>query len=150
MQLNVDKLSIANEMACFDRKDRKFYDNLTDEERKKFSNYLMIRWGSSVQGSSELQEYYLIATNERLNKHFFDINKHPKLQWLCSTTVSPDMGTYRHNWISNKKKDIASGGITKQLIELFPNLKNDEIELMAKINTKKDIDNYLKELGRDK
>jgi len=40
--------------------------------------------------------------------------------------------------------------VALQLIELFPNLKNDEIELMAKINTKKDIDNYLKELGRDK
>ena len=49
----MDKLSIANEMACFDCKDRKFYDELTDEERKKFSNYLMIRWGSSVNGSKE-------------------------------------------------------------------------------------------------
>jgi len=47
----VDKLSIANEMACFDRKDRDFYDNLTDDEKKKFSNFLMIRWGRSVNGS---------------------------------------------------------------------------------------------------
>jgi hypothetical protein len=46
-------------MACFDRKDRDFYNSLTDEERKKFSNYLMIRWGSSVQGSRELQEFYV-------------------------------------------------------------------------------------------
>ena len=144
----MDKLSIANEMACFDRKDRDFYDSLTEEERKKFSNYLMIRWGSSVQGSPELQEYYLIATNERLNKHFFDLGKHPKLQWLCATTVSPDLGVFRHNWISPKKKE--PNGIKKQLAELFPHLKDDELDLMAKINTKKDIDNYLKELGRDK
>ena len=40
-----DKLSIGNEMRQFDLKNRKFYDELTEEERKKFSPYLMIRWG---------------------------------------------------------------------------------------------------------
>lgn len=146
----MDKLSINNEMAVFDRKDRKFYDNLTVDERKKFSNFLMIRYGSSVQGSRDLQEFYLIATNERLNKHFFTINKHPKLQWLCATTVSPGMGTQRHSWIAPKKKEPGAGSIKKQLSELFPHLKDDEIEVMAEINTKKDIDAYVKALGREK
>ena len=68
-----DKLNIANEMRAFDSKDRKFYADLTDEERKKFSNFLMIRWGSSVQGSAELQQYYLIYCNETLNNHLFDL-----------------------------------------------------------------------------
>ena len=145
----MDKLSIANEMMCFDRKDRKFYDSLTDEERKKFSNYLMIRWGSAVQGSTDLQEFYLISTNERLNKQFFDINRHPKLQWLCATTVRPGMGTHRHQWISPKKKEAGESGIKKQLLELYPRMKADEIALMAKINTKKDIDAYLKASGQE-
>lgn len=143
-----DKLSINNEMAVFDRKDRKFYDNLTDEERKKFSNFLMIRYGSSVQGGRDLQEFYLIATNERLNKHFFNINKHPKLQWLCATTVSPGMGTQRHQWIAPKKKEPGASGIKKRLAEIYPTLKDDELELMAKINTKKDLDDYLKRAGQ--
>jgi hypothetical protein len=145
----VDKLSIQNEMSVFDRKDREFYDGLADEEKKKFSNFLMIRYGSSVTGSRELQEYYLIATNERLNKHFFSINRHPKLQWLCATTVSPGMGTMRHNWIAPKKKEAGSTGIKKQLLELYPNMKADEIELMATLNTKKDIDTYLKAAGQE-
>jgi hypothetical protein len=142
----VDKLSINNEMAVFDRKDRGFYDSLTDDERKKFSNYLMIRYGSSVQGSRDLQEFYLIACNERLNKHFFTINRHPKLQWLCATTVSPGIGTQRHQWIAPKKKEPGAGSIKKQLAELFPHMKDDEIDLMAELNTKKDIDAYAKAL----
>ena len=145
----MDKLSIQNEMAQFDRKNRRFYDELTDEERKKFSNYLMIRWGSAVQGSPELQEFYLIACNERLNKHFFAINRHPKLQWLCATTVSPDMGTHRHQWISPKKKEPGETGTKKQLAELFPNMKLDEIELLSSITSKKEIDAYLRMLGQD-
>jgi hypothetical protein len=145
----VDKLSIQNEMMCFDRKDRGFYSSLTDEERKKFSNFLMIRWGSSIQGSAELQHYYLQSSNHYVNKHFFAINRHPKLQWLCATAVSPGLGTQRHQWIAPKKKEAGVSGIRKQLAELFPHLKDDEIELMSKINTKKDIDAYLKQLGQE-
>jgi hypothetical protein len=137
-------------MAVFDRKDRTFYDDLTVDEKKKFSNFLMIRYGSSVQGGRDLQEFYLIATNERLNKHFFTINRHPKLQWLCATTVSPGMGTQRHTWIAPKKKEPGAGSIKKQLSELFPHLKDDELEVLSEINTKKDIDAYVKALGREK
>jgi hypothetical protein len=145
----VDKLSINNEMSQFDKKNRDFYNSLTDEEKKKFSNFLMIRYGSSVTGNQDLQEFYLISTNERLNKHFFAINRHPKLQWLCATTVSPGMGTFRHNWISPKKKEAGASGIKKQLADLYPNMKDDEIDLMSKINTKKDIDAYLKLAGQE-
>ena len=145
----MDKLSIQNEMIQFDRKNRDFYDSLTDEERKKFSNYLMIRWGSSIQGSAELQNYYLQSSNHYVNKQFFDINRHPKLQWLCATAVSPGLGTQRHQWIAPKKKEVGASGIRKQIAELFPHLKDDEVELMAKINTKKDIDAYLKQAGQE-
>ena len=148
----MDKLNIQNEMSVFDRKDRDFYDSLTEEERKKFSTFLMIRWGSSINGSRELQEYYVQSTNHYLNKHFFALSRHPKLQWLMATAVSPGMGTHRHNWIAPKKKETVAGAsaIKKQLTELFPNMKTDELELMAKITTKKELDQYIKDHGNDK
>jgi hypothetical protein len=145
-----DKLNIANEMKMFDRKVRSFYDELTVEEKKKFSNYLMIRWGSAVEGNKELQEFYLISCNERLNKHFFAINKHPTLQWLCATSVSPGMGTFRHPWIAPKKKEAGATGKKKQLMELYPNRKADEIALLSKLVTQKEIDAHLKKFGNDK
>ena len=114
-----DKLNIANEMAVFDRKDRTFYDSLTDEER--------------------------------LNKHFFAVNKHPKLQWLMATTVSPGLGTFRHQWIAPKKKEAGgNGSIQKQLSEIFPNMKLDDAKLLSHITTKKELDQYLKDHGQDK
>jgi hypothetical protein len=147
-----DKLSIANEMAQFDSKNRQFFDELSDEERKKFSPFLMIRYGSSVSGSRDLQEFYLIATNERLNKRFFAVNttQHKKLQWLMATTVSPGLGTFRHNWIAPKKKESTNTAVRKQLAELFPHLKDDELDLLAEITTKKELDTYLRELGQEK
>jgi hypothetical protein len=146
----VDKLSIHNEMAQLDRKNRDFYDSLTDEERKKFSNYLMIRWGSSVQGSRDLQEFYVVSTNERLNKHFFTVNRHPKLQWLMATSISPDMGTHRHQWISPKKKDGASNSTQKQLSQLFPAMKSQDITALSTLVTKKELDQYTRNLGQEK
>ena len=145
-----DKLNIANEMRMFDRKVRTFYDDLTAEEKKKFSNYLMIRWGSSVDGSRELQEFYVIATNERLNKHFFDLGRHPKLQWLLATTVSPDIGTPRHPWIAPKKKEAGLSAKRRALQEIFPHYKDDEIDVMAEITTQKEIDEYRHNAGQDK
>ena len=145
-----EKLTIANEMRMFDRKARTFWDDLTDEERKKFAPFLMIRWGSCVEGSRELQEFYVIATNERLNKHSFSFNstRHKKLQWLMATTVSPDLGAFKHNWISPKKKEN-TGTIRKQLAELFPHYKDDELDLLATITTKKELDEYLRKHGTD-
>jgi hypothetical protein len=137
-------------MRQLDRKNRNFYSELTDEERKKFSNYLMIRWASCVEGSREMQEFYLISTNQRLNKHFFNISKHPGLQWLCATTVSPDMGTPRHNWIAPKKKEAGVSSMKKQLAEIYPHMKDDELDVMAKITTKKEIDAYFKASGKEK
>ena len=141
----MDKLNINNEMKQFDLKNRNFYDELTDEERKKFSNYLMLRWGSAVQASSQIQAYYVMSLNENLNEHFFDISKHPKLQWLCATTVSPGVGTFRHEWIKPKPKESSDSKATKFLRELYPHFKDDEIELLRAINTKDD----LKQLARD-
>jgi hypothetical protein len=146
----VDKLSIHNEMARFDLKDREFYDDLTDEERKKFSNYLMIRWGSAVQGSGDLQEFYVIATNERLNKHFFSVNRHPKLQWLMATSVSPGLGQQRHQWIApKKKKDVGNTEVKKKLLELYPSMKISDIECLSLLVDRKDLAVHLKDHGEE-
>jgi hypothetical protein len=142
-----DKLNIANEMAQLDRKNRDFYDELTVDERKKFSNYLMLRWSSSVQGDRELQEYYLQSCNHYLNKHFFDINRHPKLQWMCATAVSPNMGNQKHHWIAPKKKETGSNEIKKFLLEHHPTMKIQDVETLSQFVTKKEIKEHLRDHG---
>ena len=101
------KLYIGNELAALDRKDRNYFDSMTDEEQKSFSPYQFIRWGATVEGDPDLAAYYLMSTNERLNKNFFDISatQHKKLLWLLATTISPGMGKQRHTWLAAKKKE---------------------------------------------
>ena len=143
-----DKLGINNEMAQLDTKNREFYDELNEEERKKFSPYLMLRYAASVEGSADFQEWYLRATNERVNQHFFDLSRHPKLQWMLCTSVSPGMGRQRHYWQGSKKKEGGSNAkVVKFIIKHFPWMKQDEIELLAEINTEKEIKLWAKEMG---
>lgn len=145
-----DKLNIANEMAQFDYKNRDFFDELSDEEKKKFSPFLMIRWGATVQGGEDMQAYYLMSTNEKLNKNFFDVNttQHKKLQWLLATTVSPGMGKQYHKWLAAGKKEN-NNKAEKFLREMYPEAKEDEIELLGRINSKDDLKRLAKEHGWD-
>jgi hypothetical protein len=147
----IDKLSINNEMAMLDTKSREFFDSLSPEEQKKFNPFLMIRWAASVQGSPELQAYYLMSVNERLNKHFFDISTtdHKKFQWLLATTISPNMGRQKYQWLGAKKKDNTNSKTEKMLRSLYPHMKDDEIELLGRINTKNDIKQLAREHGWD-
>ena len=144
------KIPLNRVLGAMDRKQKGFYDSLTDEEKKAFSAFLMNRYASSVKGDSALQEWWLIATNKRVNTNFFDLSKHPKLQWLLLTTASPGMGTAYHEWIPHKKKDAVNNKILKTLKKLYPFAKQDELELMASINTKADIKTHLENMGYDK
>ena len=142
-------LYIGNEMAAYDRKDRAYYDKFTDEERKQFSTYLMLRYGASTNSRKSLvNAYYLRATNENVNKYFFDLNKHPKLQWLMCTTVSPKEGNQFHYWLAAKKKEGKSTNkLRKVVASLYPNMKTDEMDLFLEMNTEEEIKEYCKELG---
>lgn len=146
-----DPLNITNEMRALDLKQRDWYDSLTPEQQRKFSPYLMLRWGSSVQGSDELLEYYIRSTNQRLNRHFFSVNaaRHKKLLWLMATAISPDLGVHRHPWLAHKRaeRDTAKAKIIR---EYWPHLRDDEVELMAQINSPADIKAYIKAHGDDK
>lgn len=141
-----DKLSLASEMAALDTKDRGFYDSLDPDELKKFSLFLMMKYSSNVEGIAELQEWYLRAHNERVNRYFFQLGAHPKLQWLLCTTVSPNMGRQRHYWLKTPSRQ---NKIFKFLENLYPHMSDSELELMAEINTIDQIKQYARALGWD-
>jgi hypothetical protein len=48
------------------------------------------------------------------------------------------MGNQRHYWLGTKKSDKDSKAI-KFLTQLYPDLKADDIELLAEINSKEDL-----------
>jgi len=147
------KLDLFKTLAAIDNKDRDYYDNLTDEEKKGFAPFVLVRWCSAAQTNNLLYDYWLlVATNERMNVNLLNLNsqttKHPKLQWLMATATSPYVGKLRHEWIPYKKAEKRTyAEFRKILINMFPHLNDDEIELIIQNTTTKDIKEYLKSMG---
>jgi hypothetical protein len=144
------KLNIADVMLALDKKDRAYYDKLSEDDKKGFSPFMMIRWGSSVGGIPDLQGYYLVCANERYNKNFFDVSssKHPKLHWLTATTISPGMGKQFHPWIAGPKKE-STNKVESFFVEQFPSMKLEDIRLLIATNSAEDIKAYMKSLGKE-
>ncbi len=150
------KLNMFDALRAMDQKNRGFYDALNDEEKKGFAPFVMVRWASAVNHPiAEMDEYYLQATNLRFNENMLSLmsgeTKHPKLAWLLATTVSPGMGAMKHQWIGYKKKEKSktSSNVRKFIIETFPTLNDDEVELLLSIVDKKQIKQYAIDLGYD-
>ena len=143
-----NKLPLNTVLAAIDKKDYGFYDRLTPELQKQLSPFLLNRYVSLVKGSSELQAYYLMAGNQRVNCTYFELAKHPKLVWQSLCTVSPGMGTQFHQWVGHKKKDKNNSSKRLKDVERFhPRAKNDELEMLANLYTDKELKEIAKLYG---
>lgn len=141
------KLEIFNEMAQMDRKFRGFFDDLDEVEQNTFKKgaYPVMRWASTVRDSNLIEQYYLMSANE-VNKHFFSLSKHPKLQWLLLTTISPTKQSRKHEWIKPLGRTIKDKKASL-LAKLYPDESADEMELLAKAMTDDELKQLLRGLG---
>jgi len=134
------KLPIKDILAAVDMGAKGIWDELSDEERKQVSFWLLNRYVSNVKGNREKQELAVFKTNEYYNKNYMEVSKHPKLQWqlLC---MSGNTGNIEyHPWQGFKKKvgDSSAAGV-KLLQRLFPNMKQNEVEMLAGMYNKKEL-----------
>jgi hypothetical protein len=142
-----DSISLDNVLPAIDRKDKDWWETLTPAQQKKFPAWLYMRYASNVKGNADLARYYLLAVNERVNKKFSDIRKHPKLQYLLMTSASPDMGKQFHQYLAPPKGGKTNSKRLKLLEQLFPNANDLELDVLAEVNTTKDIEEHLISLG---
>lgn len=121
-------------IAAIDKKDYGYYDRLTDEQKKKFSPYIILMYISVVKGNKDLQNYYLQSTDYHANKYMFNENvmKHPKLQWLMLCAISPGLGKQFHQWLPNISSSVSK-------LKSLPKVK-DIKEYYKKIYPKTDDD----------
>lgn len=149
----MSNLNLNSELAALDLKDRQFRQKLTEEERKKFSPYLMLRYSASVEGSVDLQTYYLMATNENVNKNFFELGKkHAELQWLVCTTVSPGMGKQRHYWQgapARSKSERYLDRLIARAKEKLPDWKASDVELWVNLNGEAATEQWIQQHGEE-
>jgi hypothetical protein len=142
-------LPVKDVLAAIDMGAKNVWDELTDEEKKQINFWLLNRYVSSVNGNREEQELAVFKTNEYYNKNWNELGtRHPKLQWqlLC---MSGNTGKIEfHQWLGFKQKKGSNGAI-KLLQQVYPNMKQDEVELLARLSTKKELKELAEEYSID-
>jgi len=139
-----EKLAIKEILSWIDNDEKDIWNHLEDEHKKQVSFWLLNRYVSSVNGSREKQELAVFKTNEYYNKHFNSIgvgkdNGHQKLMWQLLCMSGATGKNEFHPWIGFKKKSAGDAKAIKLLEQIYPDMKQDEVELLARISTKKEL-----------
>lgn len=148
-----DKIELKEKIAFVDMNVRAAWDEMTDDQRKSLKNeyFILNRYISSVKDNKrDVQEHYVLTVNNYFNKNWNELQKHPKLLWLllCMCNWNGEK-TFFHEWIGHKKKTGNGGKKLKFLEEIYPNRKQDELELLANLSTDKEIKDLARTHGMD-
>jgi hypothetical protein len=148
-----EKIELKEKIQAVDENVRELWDAMDADQQKSLKQefFILNRYISSAKGEKrEVQEHYVLAVNEYFNKHWNELQKHPKLLWLllCMCSYNGQKKVF-HEWIGAKKKTGSNSKKTKFLAEIYPNKKMDEIELLSAMVTDKEIKELARKHGMD-
>lgn len=132
---------------------KELYDAADENGKKEIKGDLwnLNRYISSVKGDFEKQALAVFKVNEYYNKNWAVLGAHhPKLQWQLLCVAGKTGRKEFHPWIGLKKKKDDSSKAVKILSQIYPDMKLDEVELLARISTKQEIKELAKEHGYEK
>ena len=99
-----NKLTIKEEMRAIDQRDVGWWDTLTEEEQKKISPWLLMRYTSACDTNHDaIRDHYLTMTNELVNVQFNTLRHHVQLQHRLMQVVGIGKSQY-HPWIAPGKR----------------------------------------------
>ncbi len=145
-----EKIELKEKLAAVDMNSKELWDGMNDEQRKALKGefFILNRYISNIKnGKREEKEHFVLAVNEYFNKNWNVLQKHPKLLWqLLCMCGHESKNIYYHEWIGYKRKKT-NNKIFKFLLEIYPNEKLDNIELLSTLYTEKDCKNIAKDYG---
>lgn len=133
-------------LPAMDKKDRDWYDRLDHDQKKAFGPWMLLRYASSVQGPRAAE--YLFMVNEFANVNFAEVSSHPELQWKLFAACGQGKVEH-HQYIKPPTARKKKNRVAEFLLEVYPHLKTDELELLMKINSKQDFKQLAQAHGLD-
>jgi hypothetical protein len=116
-------------LPALDTRQKDFFANLSEEERKGFSPWLVQRYLSSAESTSqEIIEHYLIMTNDIVNVNFSDV-KDPEMTWKLMSIVGVGR-SMKHPYVApGKGKKKKQNAFKQWLNDLYPHLDDQELDI---------------------
>ena len=138
---------LRNGLKAVDFRNKDYYDRIDDQEKSLYSPFMLMRYASCISSKDKFYvEHYIEMINECVNKHLFTLSgKHKKLLWIL-TAMCGALKQQFHPWIKPMKR--VPNKSLKQLQQLFPNTKEDNLETLDKIITDRELEELLEAHGR--
>lgn len=139
-----EKIQLKEKLAAVDLNAKSLWNEMSDDQRKALKSefFILNRYISNAKTTNrEHQEHFVMTVNEYFNKHWNTLQKHPKLLWqlLCMCSHESRRVFY-HEYIGFKKRSSANNNKMRKLLSnIYPNKKEDEVDLLLKFNSKEDI-----------
>ena len=147
-----EKIELKEKMAAVDMGARTMWDEMDDLQRKSLKQefFILNRYISNVNSQPrDTQEHFVLTVNEYFNKYWYDLQNHPKLMWqLLSMCAHESKKIFYHEWIGFKKKK--DNKRIKFLNLVYPDMKDDEVELLAKLSELSELKAMAEDLGYGK
>ena len=105
-----------------------------------------MRYASSISSKDQFYvEHYVEMVNECVNKHLFTLSsKHKKLCWIL-TSMCGALQQQFHPWIKPMKR--VPNKSLKKLQQLYPNMKESDLETLDNIISDKELEELLESHG---
>jgi hypothetical protein len=132
-------------LPALDTRNRTLYENLSEEEQKGFSPWLVQRYLSSAESANNgIIEHYLIMTNEIVNVNFSEV-KDPEMTWKLMSMVGIGK-SLKHPYIApgggkRKKKNAFKEWLSEQ----HPHLDDQELDIWISNLDKKSAKDMLEQ-----
>ena len=140
-------LDLKKTLRAADMRDKNFYDQMSEDDQKLYSPFMMMKYMASVKGEQWMQEHYVEMVNECVNKHLWTLSKYKKLAWMLTSMCGVEQAQF-HPWLGSKKK-TSNSEKQKLLTQLYQNMKSDDIDVLAEINDKKELKELARDFGND-
>lgn len=148
-----EKVALKDVLACVDSNHKGLWLEIDDSQRKALKQefFILNRYISNAKTSNrEMQEHFVLTVNEFYNKNWNILQKHPQLLWqLLCMCGHESRQLFYHEWIGFKKK-TGNNKIENFLLSIYPDKKQDEVELLASITTSAEIKALAIDHGYDK
>jgi hypothetical protein len=148
-----EKIELKEKLAAVDQNIRELWDAMDSDQQKALKNefFILNRYVSNVANQKrDIQEHFVLTVNEYFNKNWNDLQNHPKLMWmlLCMCSYNGEK-VFWHEWIGYKRKAGIDSKKLRLLEELYPTRKLDELELLSKLTSDKEIKQLARDYGMD-
>lgn len=128
-----------------DQRQKDWLERQPEDTQKEFRAPVVLRWASAVEDGPEA-EYQLLAMNEVVNQHLWQLSAYPDL--VFRLMASCGLGRkLRHQWIGMPEK-AALGGKAKDLLARFhPSANDTELLMLLRLMSTEDFKAFVQTAG---